>query len=101
MTFIFKFDLKKSLGSNKVKFSNSSPNSDPNASSRRPQEVIVFTIGGVTYEESLAVHQVNSTVPGVRVLLGGTSVHNSRSFLDEVLTATQAAHALQARAARS
>ncbi|XP_043232259.1 vacuolar protein sorting-associated protein 45-like [Amphibalanus amphitrite] len=67
----------------------------------RPVEVIVFMIGGVTYEESLAVHQVNSTVPGVRVLLGGTCLHNSRSFLDEVLTATQAAHALQARATRS
>ena len=67
----------------------------------RPVEVIVFMIGGVTYEESLAVHQVNSTVPGVRVLLGGTCIHNSRSFLDEVLTATQAAHALQARATRS
>ena len=74
---------------------------DAAAPLRRPVEVIVFMIGGVTYEESLAVHQANSSVPGVRVLLGGTCVHNSRSFLDEVLTATQAAHALQARGTRS
>lgn len=45
----------------------------------RPQDVIVFIIGGCTYEEALAVYQVNRTTPGVRVVLGGTTVHNSKT----------------------
>ena len=33
-------------------------------------------IGGATYEEALVVHQMNRMLPGVRILLGGTTVHN-------------------------
>ncbi|XP_025077433.1 vacuolar protein sorting-associated protein 45-like [Pomacea canaliculata] len=55
----------------------------------RPQDVIVFIIGGCTYEEALAVYQVNRTTPGVRVVLGGTTVHNSKTFLQEVAQATR------------
>ncbi|XP_065836876.1 vacuolar protein sorting-associated protein 45-like [Oscarella lobularis] len=54
----------------------------------RPQDIIVFVVGGVTYEEALAVVNVNKTAAGVRVLLGGTTVHNCKSFLDEVAQAT-------------
>ncbi|XP_065194664.1 vacuolar protein sorting-associated protein 45-like [Sycon ciliatum] len=50
----------------------------------RPQDIIVFMIGGITYEEALAVYNLNKTVPGIRVLLGGTHVHSTQSFLDEV-----------------
>ncbi|KAL1302574.1 hypothetical protein AAFC00_002955 [Neodothiora populina] len=50
----------------------------------KPQDIIVFMIGGTTYEEAKMVAQVNASSPGVRVVLGGTSVHNSASFLDEV-----------------
>ncbi|CAD7092047.1 unnamed protein product [Hermetia illucens] len=54
---------------------------------RRPhQEVVVFMIGGATYEEALAVHQLN--VSGYRVILGGTTIHNSDSFINEVAHAT-------------
>jgi hypothetical protein len=42
----------------------------------RPQDVIVFIIGGTTFEEALTVHQLNKSSPGVRVVLGGTAVHN-------------------------
>lgn len=42
----------------------------------RPQDVIVFIIGGTTFEEALCVHQMNKATPGVRIVLGGTSVHN-------------------------
>ncbi|KAJ8876167.1 hypothetical protein PR048_024076 [Dryococelus australis] len=56
---------------------------------RRLQEIIVFMVGGTTYEESLAVHQLNKSSLGVRIVLGGTSVHNSTSFLEEVHAATQ------------
>lgn len=52
----------------------------------RPQDVIVFIVGGVTYEESLTVHNFNKNYPGVRIILGGTTVHNTKSFLEEVQT---------------
>ena len=50
----------------------------------KPQDVIVFVVGGATYEEAKMVAQVNASSPGVRVVLGGTTVHNSGSFLEEV-----------------
>lgn len=50
----------------------------------RPQNIIVFIIGGATYEESLTVHTLNKTFPGVNIILGGTTIHNSKSFLEEV-----------------
>lgn len=53
---------------------------------RPPTEIIVFIVGGATYEEALAVHQLNTM--GYRVILGGTTIHNSESFLDEVVAAT-------------
>jgi vacuolar protein sorting-associated protein 45 len=53
---------------------------------RPPQEVIVFMVGGATYEEALVVHQLNAA--GYRIILGGTTIHNSNSFLNEVVAAT-------------
>ena len=50
----------------------------------KPQDIIVFMVGGTTYEEAKMVAQVNASSPGVRVVLGGTTVHNSSTFLDEV-----------------
>ncbi|PNS15433.1 hypothetical protein CAC42_692 [Sphaceloma murrayae] len=50
----------------------------------KPQDIVVFMIGGTTYEEAKMVAQVNASSPGIRVVLGGTSVHNSSTFLDEV-----------------
>lgn len=55
----------------------------------KPQDVIVFMIGGVTYEESLHIHQLNQSLPGVRIILGGTSIHNFSSFLEELSYANQ------------
>jgi vacuolar protein sorting-associated protein 45 len=45
--------------------------------------VVVFVIGGFTYQEAHAVYQLNSQL-GSRVLLGGTSVLNSSAFLQQV-----------------
>ncbi|RAK94875.1 Sec1 family protein [Aspergillus ibericus CBS 121593] len=50
----------------------------------KPQDIIIFMVGGATYEEAKMVAQVNASSPGVRVVLGGTSIHNSTSFLEEV-----------------
>ncbi|CAH0546048.1 unnamed protein product [Brassicogethes aeneus] len=55
----------------------------------RPQDIIVFIVGGTTYEESLTVHSFNKSYPSFNILLGGTYVHNSTSFLEEVEYATR------------
>lgn len=65
----------------------------PSASLQRPQDVIVFIIGGTTYAEARTItlwnqdpaSVSNGSVPassGTRFLLGGTCVHSSSSFLD-------------------
>ena len=50
----------------------------------KAQDIIVFIVGGATYEEAKMVAQMNASSPGVRVVLGGTSIHNSTTFLEEV-----------------
>lgn len=53
---------------------------------RAPQDVVIFIIGGATYEEALAVHSMN--ISGYKCILGGTTIHNSESFINEIMTAT-------------
>lgn len=60
----------------------------PSQLRERPQDVIVCMVGGITYEETLAVHNINKTVPGIRIVLAGTTIHSCKSFLDEVVQAT-------------
>ncbi|POW07876.1 hypothetical protein PSTT_07955 [Puccinia striiformis] len=62
----------------------------------RPIELMVFVVGGTTYEEARSVALLNERLatgqgfsgpgpqpqPGARVILGGTCVHNSKTFLD-------------------
>jgi len=52
----------------------------------RPSDVIVFVVGGVTFEEAFFVNEFNNSKEnnGVRVILGGTSIQNSHSFLRDV-----------------
>jgi uncharacterized membrane protein YgcG len=54
------------------------------AAREKPQDIIVFVVGGATYEEARMVAQVNASSPGVRVVLGGTTVHNSATFMEDV-----------------
>ncbi|XP_063388660.1 vacuolar protein sorting-associated protein 45 [Cydia fagiglandana] len=68
---------------------------------RRPQDIIVFIVGGATYEESLCVHQINQAYPGVRVVLGGTTIHNSASYFEEVKAAMQGVHRIHTRHIRN
>ncbi|XP_078124100.1 vacuolar protein sorting-associated protein 45 [Sander vitreus] len=60
----------------------------PSSLRDRPQDIVVFTIGGATYEEALTVYNLNRSTPGVRIVLGGSSIHNTKSFLEEVMSAT-------------
>ena len=53
----------------------------------KPQDIIVFMVGGATYEEAKMIAGVNASTPGVRVVLGGTSIHNAATFLEEAVDA--------------
>lgn len=73
----------------------------PNAGLQRPQDVILFVIGGTTYEEARTVALFNqdpvagsnggitSAAAGTRILLGGTCVHNSSSYLEMLRSAAK------------
>eukprot|EP01117_Protostelium_nocturnum_P009005 TRINITY_DN3231_c0_g1_i8.p1 TRINITY_DN3231_c0_g1~~TRINITY_DN3231_c0_g1_i8.p1 ORF type:complete len:292 (-),score=35.91 TRINITY_DN3231_c0_g1_i8:413-1288(-) len=56
-----------------------------NTSNQEFQDVIVFVVGGATFEESCLVHEFNKQNVRTRVLLGGTKIHNSASFIEDVL----------------
>lgn len=50
-----------------------------------PNEIIIFMVGGVTYEEGTKVSEFNQANKGkIQVVLGGSTVHNSTSFLEEL-----------------
>eukprot|EP01132_Coremiostelium_polycephalum_P000849 gene849-1058_t len=54
-------------------------------SKERPQDIIIFMIGGITYEEALTVYTFNSMNVGVcRVVLGGTTILNTKQFITDV-----------------
>lgn len=50
----------------------------------KPAEVIAFMIGGATYEEARDVHALNQQFSSQTVVLGGTNMINSKSFLADV-----------------
>ena len=54
----------------------------------RPQDIIVFIVGGATYAEAYAMANICRDNPPVRIIIGGTHVHNSKSFLEEVAAST-------------
>lgn len=58
-----------------------------NGLNNRPTDIIIFMVGGTTYEESLCVHSFSKNFNGYNILLGGTTIHNSKSFLEETESA--------------
>lgn len=75
----------------------SNPSSHNNSNQAlRPLELIVFVVGGTTYEEARSVALLNERLTsgqgfsgpgpqpqlGAKVILGGTCVHNSKTFLN-------------------
>ncbi|KAK9676741.1 hypothetical protein RND81_11G097000 [Saponaria officinalis] len=50
----------------------------------RPQDVVIFIVGGTTYAESRAVALFNSSNSWIRFILGGTTILNSERFLKDV-----------------
>ncbi|RDW89439.1 putative vacuolar protein sorting protein VpsB [Coleophoma cylindrospora] len=50
----------------------------------KPQDIILFMVGGITFEEAKTVSQINASSPGIRIVIGGTCIHNSTTFLEEM-----------------
>ncbi|KAL1561169.1 vacuolar protein sorting-associated protein 45 [Salvia divinorum] len=50
----------------------------------RPQDVIIFIVGGTTYEEARVVSLQNATNSGIRFILGGSAILNSKRFLRDL-----------------
>ncbi|KAM7518723.1 hypothetical protein LguiB_017685 [Lonicera macranthoides] len=50
----------------------------------RPQDVVIFIVGGTTYEESRSVALQNATNSGIRFILGGSALLNSKRFLKDL-----------------
>jgi len=48
----------------------------------RPTQILVFVVGGITFEEACCVNEINSRLnPGTTILLGSTQILNSKGFL--------------------
>jgi hypothetical protein len=45
-----------------------------------PASIVVFVVGGVTYEESTKVAELNASGSGMKVVLGSTQIHNRSVF---------------------
>jgi vacuolar protein sorting-associated protein 45 len=62
------------------------------AGKQLPTEVIVFFVGGVTYAEARVVNNFNELIgqrEGIRIIIGGTHIHNLTSFLHEAAESTR------------
>lgn len=75
----------KDLTRNKLKDTSHPYVTVPSSMPYKPQEVVVFMVGGVTYEEAYQISEFNKANAGsVRVVLAGSTIHNSTSFLEEL-----------------
>lgn len=50
----------------------------------KPQDIIVFVVGGSTFEEEHALRKLVEAVPAVNVVLGGTTIQSTKSMLEEL-----------------
>jgi len=64
---------------------NSFPYVDGNTNTWKHDDIFIFIVGGTTYEEAACVSSFAEANPGVKLILGGSCIHNSRTFLDDVL----------------
>ena len=53
------------------------------SNSGKVNTIVAFIIGGFTYEEAYTVQQLNSSL-GVQIILGGTSLINSKAFIEQI-----------------
>lgn len=46
-------------------------------------DIIVFIVGGATFQEAKEVAEFNAISPEYNIILGGTTIHNSQTFIAE------------------
>lgn len=81
------YSILNSIVNNKLKDSVYPPlliGSGPVSTGSRPTDVIIFIVGGATYEEARTVAEFNAQNSGTRFFLGGSCIQNSTSFLKEI-----------------
>jgi len=59
----------------------------------KPNEIIIFIVGGATFEEAKEVAELNRR--GATILLGGTHVQNSKTFLAEMSSLKENPHEIK------
>ena len=59
-----------------------------NFDNKKPQKIIVFTFGGITFEETKDLTNLSKTYD-VPIIAGGTNIINSKGFLAELLMLKQ------------
>ncbi len=62
-----------------------------------PTRIFAFIVGGVTYAEAAIVAQMNDTNKNVNITLGGSCIHNSSTYLDDVLEAGHDDYAIEVK----
>merc|ERR1712203_1216039 len=77
--------MKGKLKESSYPFLESGIRTDRSKGEQRIPRAIIFVIGGTTFEEARDIAELNKGADGGRnIVLGGTTVHNSRSFLTDV-----------------
>jgi vacuolar protein sorting-associated protein 45 len=47
--------------------------------------VYVFVVGGATFAETYGMHSLSQANPNVKIFLGGSCIHNGKTYLDDLL----------------
>uniref|UniRef100_A0A8C9LPI4 Vacuolar protein sorting-associated protein 45 n=1 Tax=Piliocolobus tephrosceles TaxID=591936 RepID=A0A8C9LPI4_9PRIM len=81
-------DLIKSKLNNEIYTTTNLLNIEPNMN-KTINSIIIFFIGGATYEEYKDIQQLSKKY-NIQFLLGSTQIHNSQSFLADVLQMVKA-----------
>ncbi|KAH7648106.1 vacuolar -sorting VPS45 [Cryptosporidium bovis] len=76
------YSLLENLVKGKLKYSRF-PSTDDSNTTKKPQKVMVFIVGGVTYEEVRDANEIKNLYD-VDIILGGTDIINSKSFIDDI-----------------
>ncbi|EEA04729.1 Sec1 family protein [Cryptosporidium muris RN66] len=66
----------------KLKLS-SFPCTNDNIPNKKPTDIIIFIVGGATYEEARDI-EIIKKLYDIRIILGGTTFHNSKSFISDL-----------------
>jgi len=59
------------------------PYSSQSPSDTKTTDIIIFIIGGATYQEAKEVAEFNDRADNFNVILGGTTIHNAQTFIAE------------------